>query len=545
MRPLTLLNNDYKILAKALDNRLREVLPNLINEDQTGFIKGRKISHNVRKSLDIIDYLSKKKLPALILSIDMEKCFDRLEHNALIESLKYFNFGDRFVRWVRLFYTNFQICTQNFGELSTFWIKGRGLNQGCPLSPGLYLLTAEIMANKLRNDRKIKGVEVGGVEYLISQFADDTDLYLTYDQTTLSTVLHVLTDIETNTGLRISYEKTTIYRIGSLAGTQAKLYTARCINWSNEFINTLGVDLFNDPDLRKVNITQIINKMETVSKMWYYRNMTLTGKVLIVNSLMASLFVYKMQVLPPIEESHINRIEEVIENFLWRGTKSKIPLKVLQCAKEDRGLGLVNIRAKHKALLFNWINDTLQHAKIENLAICFLGEQVKEGQIWKYNCNGVDSKRFFPGNSFWHQILHAWHEYSFYNPQSGNKVGKQIVWYNSMVKINGKVLHTNRKNGSLCTIGQLWDENRFKTFATVQRECNFNRPWYYYRSLISAIPDTWKFLLKTPDLVDSQMEKFEMVNGASSVSQQIYPDLIKTDVIMLQVCKFGSITAMG
>ena len=106
-----------------------------------------------------------------------------------------------------------------------------------------------------------------------------------------------------------------------------------------------------------------------------------------------------------------------------------------------------------------------------------------------------------------------------------------------MVKINGKVLHTNRKNGSLCTIGQLWDENRFKTFATVQRECNFNRPWYYYRSLISAIPDTWKFLLKTPDLVDSQMEKFEMVNGASSVSQQIYPDLIKRDVIMLQVCK--------
>ena len=120
---------------------------------------------------------------------------------------------------------------------------------------------AEIMANKLRDDNKFKGVKMGNVEYLISQLADDTDLYLAFDQTTLSSTLQVLTDIETNTGLQVSYEKTTIYRIGPMANTQAKLYTTRRVNWSSEFVNTLGVDLFNDPQLREVNITQIINKM--------------------------------------------------------------------------------------------------------------------------------------------------------------------------------------------------------------------------------------------------------------------------------------------
>ena len=138
MRPLTLLN--YKILTKALDNRLCTILPDLIHENQTGFVKGRKISHNVRKSLDVIDYTTKQKIPGLILSIDMEKCFNRLEHKSIIGLLKYFNFGEKFIKWIQLIYTDFQICTQNFGFLSKFWTKECGTNQGDLLSPGLYLL---------------------------------------------------------------------------------------------------------------------------------------------------------------------------------------------------------------------------------------------------------------------------------------------------------------------------------------------------------------------------------------------------------------------
>ena len=74
-RPLTLLQNDYKILAKAIDNRMRMILPNLIDTDQNGIVKGRKICHNVRRSLDLIEFTKRQKIPALILTIDMEKMF--------------------------------------------------------------------------------------------------------------------------------------------------------------------------------------------------------------------------------------------------------------------------------------------------------------------------------------------------------------------------------------------------------------------------------------------------------------------------------------
>ena len=132
MRPLTLLNNDYKILAKTLDNRLKLLIPKIVKNDQTGFIKGRNISMNVRKSLDVIQYCSEKDIPAVILSVDMAKCFDRLEHRSLFECMRLFNFNDRFIRWISLFFQDFQVATQNFGSLSDWFVKSRGINQGVP-----------------------------------------------------------------------------------------------------------------------------------------------------------------------------------------------------------------------------------------------------------------------------------------------------------------------------------------------------------------------------------------------------------------------------
>ena len=141
------------------------------------------------------------------------------------------------------------------------------------------------MASKLRNHPGIRGINVNSTMYLLSQFADDTDLYLPYDQEVLNNVFEVLADVETNTGLRVSYEKTTLYRIGSLKDSSAKLYTPRGVKWSNEFVNTLGIDISTDEKIVKRNLNDTIAKMKAVSSMWYYRSMTILGKITIINSL--------------------------------------------------------------------------------------------------------------------------------------------------------------------------------------------------------------------------------------------------------------------
>ena len=250
-RPLTLLNTDYKVLAKALDNRLKTIIHKIVNVDQTGFVPGRNIAVNIRKLLDVMEYCHNSSTPAVILSIDMEKFFDRVEYHAIFNSLRLFNFGEGFISWVALFFNDFQVCTQNYGFQSEWWSKTRSVNQGCPISPTLYLLNGELMAWKLKTHPGIKGIRIGDTKLLISQFADDTDLYLPFDKTVLNNVIQVLSDIENSIGLKVSYDKTTLYRIGSIANTDAKVYTTKKIRWSNEAINTLGIDLHETQKLEK------------------------------------------------------------------------------------------------------------------------------------------------------------------------------------------------------------------------------------------------------------------------------------------------------
>ena len=132
-RPITLLNTDYKIAAKAIANRIKTVLPKLINNDQTGFMKGRFIGENIRLIDGIIQYATQHNVPGLLLFIDFEKAFDSLEWPFIFDTLRFFGFGPSLINWVRTFYCNIESCVLNNGWSSNFFQPQRGLRQGCPL----------------------------------------------------------------------------------------------------------------------------------------------------------------------------------------------------------------------------------------------------------------------------------------------------------------------------------------------------------------------------------------------------------------------------
>lgn len=174
---------------------------------------------------------------------------------------------------------------------------------------------------------------------LLSQFADDTDLFLSYDRETFQGVEEVFQRIQKNMGLCVNYDKTTVYRIGSLSNSNAKIYTTKPLAWTNEPINVLGIIVGNEvTDLFASNFDNIIQKAETVLNLWVNRNATLSGKVLIVNTLVASLFVYRMQVLSNILDNFVQTVEKTITKFLWSGRRAKIALQTLKLPRDSGGL---------------------------------------------------------------------------------------------------------------------------------------------------------------------------------------------------------------
>ena len=152
-RPITLLNSDYKSAAKAIANRLQNVLPKIINSDQTGFLKGRFIGENIRLIDGLINHTAAHNIPGLLLFLDFEKTFDTVEWSFIWKTLGSFNFGSSLISWIKLCYRNIESCVLNNGWASNYFIPERGVRQGCPLSLYIFILCAEILANKIRETK--------------------------------------------------------------------------------------------------------------------------------------------------------------------------------------------------------------------------------------------------------------------------------------------------------------------------------------------------------------------------------------------------------
>ena len=139
-RPISLLNVDYKILTKTLANRLTKVLPHIVNDDQTGYIKGRFIGCNIRMIEDIMQFTNINDIPGIILNVDFEKAFDSVSWQFIERSLECYNFGQVFISYIRTLYTNISATVINNGEISEWFTLYRGVRQGCPISPYLFIL---------------------------------------------------------------------------------------------------------------------------------------------------------------------------------------------------------------------------------------------------------------------------------------------------------------------------------------------------------------------------------------------------------------------
>ena len=145
-RPVTLTNTDYKIVTNMLALRMQKVIKTIVNKDQAGFVKGRNIATHLRQIDDIIAYLNNKNKPGALIALDFAKAFDTLSKKCIVQSLETFNFGPRFFGFVKTIMKDTESCIINGGRISDRFNTKRGIRQGCPLSPLLFIVAVEIMA---------------------------------------------------------------------------------------------------------------------------------------------------------------------------------------------------------------------------------------------------------------------------------------------------------------------------------------------------------------------------------------------------------------
>ena len=535
-RPLSLLNQDYKLIAKTLAIRMKKHLEHIIHPDQTGFINNRYIGQNIVRILDLMEFTEQEKIPAVIMSIDYEKAFDCVEWKYIDKVLEHFAFGPDFRRWVKILYTDIESCVINNGWITRFFKLTRGVRQGCPMSPYLFVLGAELLSIAIRHNQLIRGVNVANVTHKIIQYADDTALSLLGEKETLCETFKLLNKFSELSGLRINIDKTKILRIGALKHSDEVLSPEYNVVWTSESLNMLGVIICNDrTKLCEANYGPKLTKIENTIRAWRQRNLTIYGRLALIKSLLFSQIVYLMSVLPAPSDDYINRIERILFQFLWNSKTERISRQTLLRPYNEGGLKMPHLRSFNSATKLAWLKRLIQVKNTQNWTSCFLKKlPIQDDILWTCNLEKGDAKYLVRNTSrFWYEVVVAWCDYNYKSELTYVDIKRQVIWFNSFIRIDGKpIYYKNCYEAGMTYIEDLVKEDGLLlTYEEIEEKFNelrIDRLTYY--GIISAIPRRWKEILRNDRNVNTNggmVNTVEKILAMQKVCQKSYESFVR------------------
>ena len=449
-RPITLINNDSKLLASIFAKRLKACLHSIIDDCQSGFMNGRHIGNNVRLILDLIDYREFLNEDSFILFVDYYKAFDTVEHQFIFDVMDFFGFGDYFKRAIRTMYHN---CNSSvklpFGTTARFPI-GRGIKQGDPAAPYLFLLVMQALSLHI-DQNKFKGIQINGTEIKCSMLADDTTLFL-QDKEQIRIVLDCLGKFSNVSGLTLNINKCELFALkdGLQQLTEINGIPVK------EVINYLGIKICKNQEERvALNLSPLVDKIKTKFNMWLSRDLSIKGRVLLSKSEGLSRLIYTAMVLD-VPKATIKGIDTVLFNFVWRNKHHYLKKDILCNSVVDGGLDMIDFGTSNTILKTKWIKNYIQNKHkiwfcIPNLIFDKLG-----GIEFLLNCNYDVPKIPAKLSNFHKQVLLSWliiYKHNF-SPH------KCLIWNNKDIKYKNKTLYfDNWVKSNILLVSQLLNIN--------------------------------------------------------------------------------------
>ncbi|CAJ2662883.1 unnamed protein product [Trifolium pratense] len=362
-RPISLVGSLYKILAKVLANRLRVVMGSVISESQTAFVKGRQILDGILVANEVVDEVRKSKKELLLFKVDFEKAYDSVDWGYLEDVMGRMGFPTLWRKWIKEY-----VCTTSAsilvnGSPTDEFPFERGLRQGDPLSPFLFLLAAEglhVLMEAMVERNMFTGYSVGelapvSVSHL--QFADDTLLMGTKSWANVRALRAVLVLFESMSGLRVNFHKSMLVGVNIPESWLVEAASALCCKVGKIHFLYLGLPIGGDP--RRLCFWEpVLDRLKNRLSGWSSRFLSIGGRLVLIKSVLTSLPVYALSFFKA-PSGIISSIESILIKFFWGGSEnlrkvSWINWNTICLRKEYGGLGVRQLREFNLALLGKW-----------------------------------------------------------------------------------------------------------------------------------------------------------------------------------------------
>ena len=484
-RPITLLNVIYKIGSACIANRLRNVLPYLINEDQTGFMKGRSLGDNIRLIYDLINYLNTKKITGLLLCLDFEKAFDSLSWKFMKTVLKDYGFGNDICKWFNLFYNDIKAAVSVNGQISSWFTVKRGCRQGDPISPYIFILCAEVLASMIRQNDNIKGIKIGDVEHKIAQYADDTEIILGGDKQSFEETIETIDSFSKYSGLYLNKSKTCAVWLGKDRKSPTKYMEHLNMNWNPDKFKILGLWFTDDlEECVNINFRDKLEEIRKLYKIWIKRQITPLGRIAVLKAIILSKLIHLWILLPNPPEDSIKSIQNLVFKFIWKNKRDKISRKTAVHSLKAGGLGIPEIAQYVHALKLSWIrklyNGTNKWRSIILSEYPCLSNLDKLGPTVETSCI----------NKFWKDVFRAYNKFYYcISIDNRQEMLSEPIFFNERIQIAGKPFFYSKwfDKGVSC-VGHLLGENKqLMTFNEFVNKYKIKTDFVTYAGFISSI----------------------------------------------------------
>ena len=542
-RPITLLNVDYKLLTKTLGQRLKLVLPSLVQKDQNGFIPGGNIvfsSHTIR---DILFYCKKENLDLILMALDYTKAFDSVDFQFIHKTFEHFGFGHNFRQWIKTIFNEGKSCISNNGFISEKFNIQRSTRQGDPISPLIFILGLEILFIILRADENIKGVKIEKNEIKLTAYADDASYFLR-DKKSAENLLIQIELFSKISGLEVNRSKSECLLLS---------YEVDLGENSDHFLGIPVVENLkilghfhgkNEIVCNYQNFYCKLAKMKKILDIWCQRNLTLFGKNVLINSLSTSLFIPNAQIEnPPVD--FIKLVEKMHKGFLWTGVP-KIAHNTIIASYKDGGIkyrdlncfiSAINVKFLQKiscSPVYNYL--VLPNMWLKKL---FKIPTVSEENpyffnFFENNLHLLDCKFKLPriagykGHPFYYNILKTYETLIDKKCSEVENIISTPIWFNRILKTS---FDPEISEAGFNYIKDLFPENQPLAYFNGLRNNKIRK----LRNIMGKIPQAWQENIISADsgfitIIPHQKINFKGkdIFLKNTTSQEIYQELIST-----------------